>query len=140
MSTLSATLATRGTALPPHGGECRDSRGVGHTGMYAKGGEGVPRRIPLHPCERSRASPPVDHLHPQRLPGVQTTPTLILAIMQPATCNVHHHVQADSAVLVVAANVDMEDPNDDAAHVLMTQAIVLKCGPSSVSSGVCSIS
>jgi translation elongation factor EF-1alpha len=38
-------------------------------------------------------------------------------------------VQADSAVLVVAANVDMEDPNDDAARVLMTQATVLKCAP-----------
>jgi hypothetical protein len=63
---------------------------------------------------------------------VQTTPTLILAIMQPATCNVHHDVQADSAVLVVAADVDMEDPNDDAAHVLMTQAIVLKCAPFSI--------
>lgn len=49
--------------------------------------------------------------------------------MKPATCNLHHHVQADSAVLVVAANVDMEDPNDDAAQVLLTQAIVLKCAP-----------
>lgn len=33
---------------------------------------------------------------------------------------------ADSAVLVVAADVNMEDPTNDAARVLLTQAIVLK--------------
>ena len=40
--------------------------------MYEKSGEGVPRRIQLLPGERAGATPPVDHLHPQCLPGMRS--------------------------------------------------------------------